>query len=163
MERPRLYLSHEPGRDCLYALEFGIVPDGQPAECWLPLNDEFEFYRLAGGGPIVGFRASLSSFDHEDPEVAATWEEPLFDAPLLGLTEAPAAAIVLAARRHFGDRPSLNRAIFDQAVNTDGEEALDLWWVCLEAGDAMAHFAIGYTLYELDRFEEAYPHLRYYV
>src|SRR3954453_13697161 len=33
----------------------------------------------------------------------------------------------------------------------------------LEAGDAMAHFAIGYTLYELDRFEEAYPHLRYYV
>ena len=27
----------------------------------------------------------------------------------------------------------------------------------------MAHFAIGYTLYELERFHEAYAHLRHYV
>ena len=27
----------------------------------------------------------------------------------------------------------------------------------------MAHFALGYTLYELDRFREAYRHLRYYT
>src|SRR4051794_27232828 len=27
----------------------------------------------------------------------------------------------------------------------------------------MAHFALGYTLYELGRFKEAYRHLRYYT
>lgn len=27
----------------------------------------------------------------------------------------------------------------------------------------MAHFALGYTLYELERYHEAYRHLRYYA
>ncbi len=27
----------------------------------------------------------------------------------------------------------------------------------------MAHFALGYTLYELGRYHEAYRHLRYYA
>ena len=49
------------------------------------------------------------------------------------------------------------------ATRTHGEEALDLWRCCLEAGDSMAHFALGYTLYELERFHEAYAHLRHYV
>lgn len=43
------------------------------------------------------------------------------------------------------------------------QEALHLWLSCLEAGDSMAHFALGYTLYELERHHEAYRHLRYYT
>jgi tetratricopeptide (TPR) repeat protein len=163
MSRPRLYLSHAPDRGYLYGLEYGTVPDGQPPECWHPVGEEFDFFRLGPGGPIVGFRVGLRSFDPEDPELSETWDEPLFDVPLVGLRGAPAAAIVAAAKMHFGERPSLNRALFDQAVVQTGEEALRSWRVCLEAGDSMAHFALGYTLYDLERFEEAYRHLRYYA
>ncbi len=45
----------------------------------------------------------------------------------------------------------------------EGEEALVAWLACLEAGDSMAHFALGYTLYDLGRYVEAYRHLRYYT
>ena len=45
----------------------------------------------------------------------------------------------------------------------EGEKALNVWRCCLEAGDSMAHFAIGYTLYELERYREAYGHLRHYA
>ena len=67
-------------------------------------------------------------------------------------------------RRFFGDGESVNRFFFETRVpEARGEEALAYWRACLEAGDAMAHFALGYTLYELGRFREAYRHLRYYT
>ncbi len=31
------------------------------------------------------------------------------------------------------------------------------------AGDLKAHFGLGYTLWELGRFQEAYRHLRFYT
>ena len=82
--------------------------------------------------------------------------------PQLGLTDASVGEIVLAARALFGG-PTINRVYFKAAVNADPEEALDLWLSCLAAGDCMAHFALGYTLYDLGRFHEAYRHLRYYA
>ncbi len=45
----------------------------------------------------------------------------------------------------------------------DNELALTNWRCCLEAGDSIAHFALGYTLYELGRYHEAYRQLRYYA
>ncbi len=48
-------------------------------------------------------------------------------------------------------------------MDLTGAEALFQWRLCLQAGDGMAHFALGYTLYELGRFHEAYRHLRYYA
>ena len=83
--------------------------------------------------------------------------------PLLGLSEATAGEIIVAARAHFGDEPSINRVYFDAGTRMEGEEALNVWRCCLEAGDSMAHFAIGYTLYELERYREAYGHLRHYA
>jgi hypothetical protein len=56
--------------------------------------------------------------------------------------------------------------LFSAAVDsqdTDPHAALGLWLSCLEAIDSRAHFALGYTLYELDRHREAYRHLRYYT
>jgi hypothetical protein len=38
-----------------------------------------------------------------------------------------------------------------------------MWERCLESGDVMAHFALGYTHYELSDFHEAYDHLRFYT
>jgi tetratricopeptide (TPR) repeat protein len=52
---------------------------------------------------------------------------------------------------------------FDMATGLQGEQALAAWRCCLEAGDSMAHFALGYTLYELERYREAYAHLRLYT
>ncbi len=49
------------------------------------------------------------------------------------------------------------------ATKRSGELALTNWRCCLEAGDSIAHFALGYTLYELGRYHEAYRHLRYYA
>ena len=46
---------------------------------------------------------------------------------------------------------------------SDPETALMRWYACLEAGDSMAHFAVGYCLYDLGRYREAYRHLRYYL
>ncbi len=95
------------------------------------------------GFKLVGF----SQFDVEATEVAEIWGEPLFDVPLLGLRGVPAGEVVLATRALLGDEPTINREYFSEAVATeDPEEALPLWLACLESGDSMAHFALGYTL-----------------
>ena len=43
------------------------------------------------------------------------------------------------------------------------EDAVKLWRACLETGDLMAHYGLGYTLYELGDFRGAYRHLRAYT
>jgi tetratricopeptide (TPR) repeat protein len=83
--------------------------------------------------------------------------------PALGLTAASAGEIVLAARALFGSRPSIGRAFFARAVEASGEEAVELWRCCLEAGETISHYGLGYTLYGLGRYREAYRHLRHYA
>lgn len=162
--RPRLYISHEPDRDCLTALEFGRVDDGQPNENWRHVDGELSLLHDGSGGPPLGFRiCPFSEFDTEAPDVAEIWEPPTFDAPLVGLTDVPAGEVILAVRRLLGDEPTVNRIYFDAATRESGERALGLWLCCLEAGDSMAHFALGFTLYELGRHHEAYRHLRHYA
>jgi tetratricopeptide (TPR) repeat protein len=161
-----LYLSHDAGYDYLSALEFGAVDDGQPAENWRGVSDEFGFLHAgpADRSPEIGFRVQgFSDFDPEADEHAVLWEEPLFAVPQLGLEAAPAGEIVIAARAHFGNTSSLNRILFDDATHRDGEEAAAAWMACLQSGDAMAHFALGYTMYELGEFHLAYRHLRWYA
>jgi tetratricopeptide (TPR) repeat protein len=166
-EARRLYISHVADYDWLIALEFGRVDDGQPAEHWNGVGERFGFLHAGDpveGAPAVGFKViGFSEFDPEDPGYAPIWEGPLFEAPQLGLPAAPAGQIVLAARSLYGGGPSLNRVLFERATQLRGAEALEAWTACLHAGDAMAHFALGYTLYELGRFHDAYRHLRYYA
>ncbi len=161
---PRLYLNHSASQDWLIALEFGRVDDGQPPESWRPLSDSFAYLHDGPGGRCLGFKAlGLSELDPEDPALAGIWEGPRFDAPQLGLTDVPAGEVALAARAFFDGADSLNRRYFELACERRGDEALDLWQSCLEAGDAMAHFALGYTLHDLGRHREAYRHLRHYA
>jgi tetratricopeptide (TPR) repeat protein len=73
---------------------------------------------------------------------------------------------VLVARSFLAGRRTQNRIYFDAAVDaqhTDARAALSLWLKCLESGDVMAHYSIGYTLYELGQFRKAYDHLRHYT
>ena len=164
MPCPRLYLNHNAAVDWLIALEFGRVDDGQPTEWWEAVSEDFGYLRDGHDGPIIGFKViDFSEFDLDAEEVARIWSGPRFDAPVLGLTSCTAGEIVLAARALFGGNSSINRVFFSEAIDAEGEEALDLWLACLQAGDSMAHFAVGYTLYDLGRFQEAYRHLRHYT
>jgi tetratricopeptide (TPR) repeat protein len=168
MSLPRLYLSQSANLDLLEALEFGRVADGTPPEHWHAVGEDEDFGYLhdGEGGPIVGFQVSrYSTFDPESPSVAEIWTAAHFEVPLLGLVRANAGEIILAARALLGTADTLNREYFEAAMSAVGDprESLQRWLQCLQAGDSMAHHALGYTLLDLGRHHEAYRHLRYYV
>lgn len=157
MSRPRLYLNHIAEFDWLIALEFGRVDDAQPSENWRGVSEQFGYLHEEPGGAEVGFKIlEFSEFDPEDDEVADIWGDPRFDVPVLGLRAVSAGEIVLAARALFGEESSINRQFFSAAIDAEGEQALGLWLACLQSGDPMAHFGLGYTLFDLGRYQEAY-------
>jgi tetratricopeptide (TPR) repeat protein len=164
---PSLYLSHIADRDRLVGLEFGRVHDGQPATAWESENERCGFMRDESDGRIVGFVIDgFAGLDVDRSDLGRLWHTARFRVPLLGLENSTAPEIVLSARALIGDRPTLNRRLFAEALEAqheDLDEALSWWLSCLEAGDSMAHFGLGYTLYDLGRYREAYRHLRYYA
>jgi tetratricopeptide (TPR) repeat protein len=165
LPRPRLYLNNAADRGRFIALEYGRVDDGQPEERWTQVGEDFFWYHEPEAGRCCGFATTkpLHEFDAEDEAVAEIWDGPRFDAPTLGLSDVTAGQVIVAAKPFFGSSPSLNRIYFEEAAGASGERALELWRLCLETGDSMAHFALGYTLFELERFPEAYRHLRHYT
>ena len=159
-----LFLSYEEHLDWLTLIEFGQVENAQPRDHWRGVSESFGYILRHPGGPEIGFKIpDFSAFDPEDPEVAEIWEEPRFDVPVLGLRDSTAGEIVLAARPFLGGHSTINRVYFNAAMQTEGEEAEQLWRYCLQSGDLMAHYGLGYTLYELERYLEAYRHLRAYT
>ena len=157
-----LFLTFDAARDRLVALEFGHVEEGQPPSDWLKLTSDFRW--LAPGGVAIGFTVErFSRFDPEAGTHAAIWDQPFFDVPQLGLVDASVGEIIIAARSFFDGRSSVNRVLYDQAMEQSGEEALKTWRACLEAGDMSAHYGLGRTLYELGRLQEAYRHLRHFA
>lgn len=167
MPRPRLYLNHDADYDWLIALEFGESDDGQPAEHWAVISEDFAYLLDAPiTGRCLGFRVNdLADFDPDDCDVRVIWNGPRFDVPQLGLRNASAGEIVVAADEFFADGSSINRLYFDQAVAASDEpaDAAIYWRYCLQAGDVMAHYGLGYTLLGLDRPRGAYRHLRAYT
>lgn len=164
MNWPRLYLNFISELDWLIALEFGRVDDAQPPENWHGVSKQFGFLCERPEGREVGFKVlEFSRFDPEASDSGELWDGPRFDAPVLGLTGAAAGEIVLAARKLFGSASTINRQYFNAASGSEPREALPLWIACLQAGDSMAHFGLGCTLYELGRYTEAYRHLRFYA
>jgi hypothetical protein len=104
---PRLYVSYDRDLDWLMAFEFGCVDDAQVPEHWRGVSEAFGYLDDSPGGRTVGFKVlDFSVFDAEDPAVAEIWDEPRFHAPMLGLLNASAGEVVLAARTHFGGRSS---------------------------------------------------------
>ena len=162
---PKLYINHVAELDWLIALEFGRVDDAQPSDNWRGVSNEFGYLHDAPGGRALGFKVvEFSEFDVEAAEVEEIWGEPLFDVPLLGLSAAPAGEVMLGTRALLGGTSTTNRLYFGAAAGTeDPSEALPLWLGCLESGDSMAHFGLGYTLFALGRFRESYCHLRHYT
>ncbi len=160
----QLYLSYDEDLDWLTLIEFGAVENAQPSDHWRGVSESFGYVLRHPGGPEIGFKIlGFSEFDLEVEEVAEIWEGPRFDVPTLGLKDSTAGEIVLAARPFLGGHSTINRVYFNAAMRAEGAEAERLWRYCLQAGDLMAHYALGYTLYELERYREAYRHLRAYM
>lgn len=163
MPLPRLFVSHDADYGWLICLEYGLVDDGQPVERWRIVTPWFG-YCVDPDGRTLGFKVpTIADVDLDAPEAAELWAGPRFDAPVLGLTDASAAEIVLAALTHFGGRNSLNRQLFDIAVAEHGEGAIPAWRACLESGDPMAHFGLGCALHDHGDTHGAYRHLRHYA
>lgn len=149
---PRIYLSNLPELNWLTGVEFGRVDDGQPSDCWVALTENIGVLLDEPGGRPVGFKLlAASEFDEEAEGAQEVWDGPRFHAPQVGLEDASIGEIVIAARTFFDDQESVNRSFFSLGTSSEGEKALFNWRCCLEAGDSMAHFALGYTLYELGR------------
>ena len=164
MSVPRVYINNIVEYDWLVVLEFGRVDDYQEPGSWEGLSEEVGILRDLHTGETVGFKVnSLSNFDEDARGIEEIWDGPRFHSPQLGLPEATIGEIVLASRAFFDGKPSVNRELFNMALDKSGEEALDSWRRCLESGDGMAHYGLGYSLYEAGRFKEAYRHLRYYT
>ena len=168
MERPRLFLSVDTGMDRLSAIEFGSVDDGVPDEHWAGLSEHVGFLMGSPFGPVIGFVVKdFSELDLDDEEHEPMWTGPRFEVPVLGLRDASAAEICLAAAAYLDGEPTMNRVFFSAAIAAGAEDELDdalaHWRACLETGDLMAHYGLGYTLHELGRYREAYRHLRAYT
>lgn len=162
MEPLPLFINRDLDYDWLIALAFGRVLDGQPDDHRVAAGEDAAWILDGPGGDIVGFAVQrLNDFDADG--VDELWSGPRFAAPTLGLADASAGELIVASQARFARSSTLNRHFFDAAIGSDGVEAVRAWMACLETGDAMAHYGLGYTLVELGRYREAYAHLRFYT
>ncbi|HEV2752899.1 MAG TPA: hypothetical protein VGV36_03565, partial [Solirubrobacteraceae bacterium] len=140
-----LFINRDADYDWLIALPLGRVLDGQPDDHRIDVGDDATWVLDGPDGEIIGFAVHrLSEFDVD--AVDELWGGPRFAAPILGLADASAGEIVLASQARFGRSSTLNRRFFDAATGAQGSEAVRAWMACLETGDAMAHYGLGYTL-----------------
>lgn len=165
MAQVPLFINRDLGLDFLEAHPFGSVSDGQPADRYRQVGEQFRFMLDRPGGGAIGFEVRpFSDFDPHDRTHAEVWRPPRFTAPALAVAAATAGELVLAARAALLEEPTANRIYFSLALDAgDEEQAVGLWRMCLECGDQMAHYGLGYTLSGLGRQREAYRHLRYYT
>jgi hypothetical protein len=160
---PSLFINRDVNYDWLIALEHGRICDGHPGEQFRRVSAAFSYMLdRPSGRCVTGFCVSeLREFDaHAHPPL---FRGPRFDAPLFGLTAATAGEIILAAQALLSDESTTNRIFFDAAISADPSHAEGYWRQCLESGDSMAHYGLGYTLLGAGRARDAYGHLRYYA
>jgi ADP-ribosyl-[dinitrogen reductase] hydrolase len=159
-----MLVSNVPDRDALYLLERPYFYDGLEPDREVEICEHVRLVLDLDSSRCVGFWVGgLSEFDFEAPENRAVWTGPRFDVPALGIEEGTIGLIAATARLTLGSLRTPDRVLFDAAVQTKNRaEALELWQACLAEGNELARFAVGYTLVELGRAEEAHEHLKRY-
>lgn len=168
----RLQINLMREHDWLTCIEFGRVDDGQASDRWGTVEGwdsriGLIHDRALGDkeARLVGFRIQdyseyLADLDPDD----GAWGDVWFHVPQLGLERASVAEIAVAVNQLFPNGSTPNRFFFNEAAGmNDNNKAIDYWLSCLATGDSMAHFGVGCCLYELDRYHDAYRHLRYYA
>src|SRR4051794_14156059 len=156
-----LFINRDAGYDWLIALEHGRVCDGHPAAQFRHVTRDCAYMLdRPGGRRVIGFVVhGLRRFAPPRRLFAG----PRFDAPLLGLNRASAGEVVLAVCARYEHESTINRKLFAAAIAAAPGEDEIRWRECLEAGDSMAHYALGYVLLGQGRARDAYGHLRVYT
>lgn len=165
--RTPLHLSVNVTDDWLEAIEFGRVIDGRPAGELIDITPDVRFVLRDPHGPITGLAVHGYRDLDLDAVGAVTFAGPRFHVPVLGLGAATLGEIVLAARGRFevstADVCFFGLALQCAEQDADLEAAAGHWLSCVEAGDMRGMFGLGYTLFDLGRFVDAYTHLRRYA
>jgi hypothetical protein len=165
--RQPLHLSVNVTEDWLEAIEFGAVVDGRPTSHLIEVGPEARFVLRAPRGPISGFTVHGYQSLDVDALGEVAFDGPRFRVPVLGLDAASLGEVVLAARGRFevstADVCFFSLALACAEEEGDLEAAAGHWLSCVEAGDMRGMFGLGYTLFDLERFFEAYSHLRRYT
>jgi hypothetical protein len=162
-----LHLSVNATDDWLEAIEFGSVVDGRPSAQLIEISEDVRYVLRSSRGPVCGFTVHRYTKVDLDSLEADVFEGPRFSVPLLGLDRASLGEVVLAARARF-DVSTADVCFFMLALSCAEEEgdleaAAGHWLSCVEAGDMRGLFGLGYTLYDLGRYHDAYGHLRRYT
>jgi hypothetical protein len=162
-----LHLSVNLTDDWIVAIEFGAVVDGRPASQRVDLTVDARLVLRTARGPLAGFTIHNYSTTDLDDLGPAAFENPRFHVPLLGLERASLGEVVLASRARFevstADVCFFTLALAAAEEEGDLEAAAGHWLSCVEAGDMRGLFGLGYTLFDLERFHDAYGHLRRYT
>lgn len=157
-----LFLSYDRALDWLEAAPYGVVMDRQGHDRWRAASDEFGWFLDRPGGRPIGFK--IVDFSVFDPSgLPAVFEGPRFDVPALGLRAVSAGECALALPTFLGGQSTLDRRLFDAAMEASGEQAVHLWLATLQAGNCMAHYGAGYSLLDVGEPRAAYRHLRAYT
>ena len=165
--RQPLHLSVNVSEDWLEAIEFGAVVDGRPTSHLIEVGPEARFVLRTPRGPISGFTVHGYQSLDVDSLGDVAFGAPRFRVPVLGLDAASVGEVILAARGRFevstADVCFFSLALACAEEEGDLEAAAGHWLSCVEAGDMRGMFGLGYTLFDLERFFEAYSHLRRYT
>src|SRR3954453_22365680 len=162
-----LHVSVNVTDDWLEAVEFGAVVDARPSSQRIEISPDVRFVLRSARGPISGFTVHrFSTLDVDDLGDSA-FGDPRFSVPLLGMDSASIGEVILAARARFevstADVCFFMLALACAEDEGDLEAAAGHWLSCVESGDMRGLFGLGYTLYDLQRYVEAYPPLRRYT
>jgi len=165
--RQPLHLSVNVTEDWLEAIEYGAVVDGRPESHLVEVGPEARFVLRGPRGPISGFTVHGYQGLDVDSLGDVGFDGPRFKVPPLGPDAASIGEVVLAARGRFevstADVCFFSLALACAAEDGDLEAAAGHWLSCVESGDMRGMFGLGYTLFDLERFVEAYSHLRRYT
>jgi hypothetical protein len=157
-----LHVSVSVSDDWIEAIEFGAVVDGRPEGQRIELAPDARLVLRTARGPIAGFTVHNYSTIDVDPLFGG----PEFHVPVLGLERATVGEVVLVARARFevstADVCFFTLALACAEEDGDLEAAVGHWLSCVESGDMRGLFGLGYTLFDLERYHEAYTHLRRY-
>jgi tetratricopeptide (TPR) repeat protein len=145
-------------------LERGYVDDGLEPGRKLEICEHVSLILDVDRRRCAGFIfGKLSVFDFEAPASSVVWSGPRFDVPALGVEQGTVGLVAATARLVLGELRTPDRVVFDAAVRTeDSIEALTLWEACLDEGNELARYALGYTLLALGRAREAHEQLKRY-
>lgn len=159
--------SYDAGRDLLVVCEYGAVPQPALDSHVVGVTCRLSFLLRRPRGTVIGFVLDGLSEIDVDEHCPSLWSGPRFDVPVLGLTSASVAEIVLRARCTFDGASTADVVAADAAracaAAGDHARAERELRCALGCGDLRAHLMLAACLCNQGRYGEAYDHARIFT